>query len=78
MSNREKELRTKIAEECLQNNHKSEYDTACSECYDFIRCPDDFECLKDEMKNFLAICDDISLEYSCEECWKNFLRNEKY
>lgn len=75
MSDREKELRAKIAVECLENGHKSGYLTACSENYDFIRCPDDFECLKNELHNFSAICDEFEYEFPCEDCWRNFLNS---
>ena len=75
MTNREKELRNKISEECLSKNLRNDYHTAKSNNYDFIKCPEEFECLKEYMPEFLAICDDLSIEEPyCEECWKKFLR----
>ena len=64
MTNREKELRTKIGAECLYkgSNWRSDYLTSCEEDkYDFIRCPDDFECLQDYMKDFIWLCNEYEL-----------------
>ena len=77
MLDREKELRTKIAAECLQNGHKSDYLTACSENYDFVRCPDEFNCLEEYIQDFSAICDELGCDLLCVDCWKRFLRGEE-
>lgn len=71
MTDREKEIRTKIAAECLCKGNKSDYLVACSDEYNFTSCPDDFDCLKDYI--FSAICDEISTCHPCKECWKYFL-----
>lgn len=71
MTDRENLLREKIATECSKKGNKWDYFIACSERYDFDKCPDDFDCLKDYM--FSAICDEISNDHVCEECWKYFL-----
>lgn len=78
MTNREKEIRTKIGSECLYNGWRSDYLTSCSEEYDFIRCPDSFECCKDYIKDFYAGCDTTRQNqiFPCKQCWKNFLNGE--
>ena len=79
MTNKEKELRTKIGAECLYNgsNWRSDYLTSCEDKYDFIRCPDDFECLQNYTKDFVGLCSTQEKDNSCESCWKNFLNGEK-
>ena len=81
MTTREKELRIKIGAECLYRGEywRSDYLTSCTENYDFIRCPDDFECLDSYLNDFYAGCDEIrqNQTFSCEECWKRFLNGEK-
>lgn len=77
MNSREKDLRTKIGSECLYNSWRSDYLTSCSEEYNFIRCPDSFECLQDYTKDFVGLCNTHKKNNSCEECWKIFLNGEK-
>lgn len=78
MTNREKELRTKIGAECLHKGLKADYLAACSEKYDFVKCPDEFECLENEIKNFTVGCDKLVEEqtFSCDDCWKAFFEGE--
>ena len=79
MTAREKDLRTKIGFECLYKGWRSDYLTSCSDKYDFIRCPDSFECFEDYINDFYAGCDATRQNqiFPCEECWKRFLNGEK-
>ena len=76
MTKREKEIKEKIAAECYQKGWRSDYNTACSIECDFVRCPDDFECLQDYLAKFKAVCVDINNERSCKECWESFLKGD--
>ena len=73
MTTREKDLRIKIGSECLYKGWRSDYLTSCWEKYDFIRCPDDFEYVKDYTNGFVGLCNTDEENNSCEQCWKNFL-----
>lgn len=78
MTAREKELRIKIGAECLHKKYRNDYLTACSEYYDFVRCPDDFECMEKYLDGFKYDCHNIGeVPWNCENCWKKFLRGEE-
>lgn len=79
MTNREKELRTKIGAECLHKGWKSDYLTSCSDRYNFEKCPDEFEYLKNELNDFYVSCDRLIKDqtFSCNDCWKYFLNEGK-
>ena len=84
-SHRERNLRQNISIECLSTKQKDSKDedrlihnyNVCQDKkrYDFKGCPDDFECINDY--TFLALCDEISDDFDCKKCWKNFLRGAK-
>ena len=79
VTNQEKELREKIAEECLQKTIENKYGhnyriSQDNERYDFKGCPDDLECIEDY--TFFELCDEVD-DFNCKECWKNFLRGVK-
>lgn len=75
--NREKEIKEKVAAECYQKGWRSDYNTACSDKHDFVRCPDDFECLESYTKDFVALCHELTDEdNSCEQCWNMFLKGD--
>lgn len=76
---REKELREKIAKECLKkddgkNKWNHNYRISQNDRYDFRGCPDDLEFVK--YYTFSALCDEVG-NFDCKECWKNFLRGGK-
>ena len=73
MTNREKDLRVKIGSECLYKGYRSDYLTSCTDKYNFIRCPDDFEYIADYTKSFIGLCNTQEKDNSCETCWKRFL-----
>ena len=79
ITDREKELREKISEECLQKATENKYDhnyriSQDNERYDFRGCPDDLEFVK--YYAFSALCDEVD-GFDCKKCWKNFLRGGK-
>ena len=76
MTTREKELRTLISSECFYNGWMSDYNTSCDGKYDFIRCPDSFECMQDYIKDLVVVCYELGDKYSCEQCWKKFLNGD--
>ena len=87
MSNREKELRRKIEEECwgfksnfsgIDTLMKMENDWHVAQKendYSFDNCPATYNCLE----KFVGLCDENMTGYSpeqCKECWKKALRGE--
>ena len=76
MTANEKDLRVKIGSECLYKGWRSDYLTSCTEEYNFIRCPDDFEYLENYTKDFVGLCNTVEKDNSCKQCWKRFLNGE--
>ena len=78
MTTREKDIRTKIGAECLWNGEywRSDYLTSCSDKYDFIRCPNDFNYIENYTKNFVGLCNTKEKDNTCKQCWKRFLNGE--
>lgn len=74
-NDREKILREQIASECIEKRWTKDLHIAQSKDYDFIACPDYFNCLQDYV--FSALCDEMGDDYPCEKCWENFLRGGK-
>jgi len=73
---KEREIRELIIKEATEKGWKLEYLTAERGEYSFIKCQDDYECLKNCMGDFIPMCDrDNSSEedYTCETCWMKFM-----
>ena len=74
---REKEIRNLILQETEAKGWRTDNYTAKSGDYDFIKCIEQYESLAEYRKNFIVLCDNLSIEEcSCEECWRSFMKGK--